>query len=273
MSLTSYYSIVRYVPDVLRDEGINIGVILEAGLNGDRQVAFRFTESFQRAAKIDPFLSTQALERTIQSALDQILGRFSDSTLEQVAASHSGGKIQFTEPRLTLVDNLESEIAELYGQFVWDDAEHRHVGVGERTLRKDVAELLITSGINPDQFTVKTPTRPIRVKGRKFQHSFDVRVQLNGHPDYLRCISFDVDNHLEKLESTKALIFDARDVRDADSDAKVMSILYPPKTPERAHQESFGEAQAILKYQKIPAFNFDRPDDKEDFLKTVMGYE
>jgi hypothetical protein len=96
-----------------------------------------------------------------------------------------------------------------------------------------------------------------------------VSVRLNGHPDYIRCISFDVDNHLEKLESAKALVFDAKDIKESDKTAGVLSVLYPPKMPDAEHRTSFGEAKAILLDQKIPAFNFDLPDDQGKLLAEL----
>ena len=269
MPLTSYYSVVRYVPDVIRDEGINIGVLLEAGTNGNRQVVHSFTESFQRAAKIDPYLNTAALERSISNVIEQIVIAADAITLDELATHHSAGKIQITQPRLTLADNIETELQELFEQFVWEEREERQRGVTEVKLRQKVVQALFHSGIDERTIRVNRPSDPVKVRGRRFSHTFDVSVQINGHPDFVRCLSFDVEHHTEKLESAKALIFDNSDIKAHDESVGVYSILYPPKIRATERLESFLEARAILRDQHIPAFDFDVSEEKDGFIRAV----
>ena len=272
MSLTGYYSVVRYVPDIIRDEGVNIGVVLQVGANGDRNVLSHFTENFQRAAKIDPYLTTNILERNVRHALDQIVEESESLELGQIITNHSGGKIQFTQPRLTLVEesNIEQEIQELYEQFVWEETEARKIGVTETKLRQRVVAALRREGINGERVKVNRPSDPVKIKGKRFHHTFDMSIQLNGQPDFIRCLSFDVEHHESKLESAKALIFDATDIREQGGDVGVMSILYPPKTQHVAERmESFKQAQAILKDQQVPAFNFEAQSDWNALLRAL----
>jgi hypothetical protein len=272
MSLTGYYSVVRYVPDIIRDEGVNIGVVLQVGVEGESNVVYHFTENFQRAAKIDPDLTTNILERNVRHALDQIIEESESLELDQIITNHSGGKIQFTQPRLTLVEesNIKQEIRELYEQFVWEEIEARKIGVTETKLRQKVVAALRREGINGERVKVNRPSDPVRIKGRRFNHTFDMSIQLNGHPDFIRCLSFDVEHHESKLESAKALIFDATDIRANRDDVRVMSILYPPKTQHIAERmESFKEAQAILQDERIPAFNFEADSDWNALLRAL----
>jgi tRNA(Ser,Leu) C12 N-acetylase TAN1 len=271
MPLTSFYSIVRYVPDLVRDEGINIGVVLEVGVNGQRSVAHHFTENFQRAAKIDPFLGTVILERNVKNAIEQIKEELEDKTLKRVIEIHGSGKIQFSQPRLTLVDHdsIQQEINELYEQFVWEERESKKLGVTETKLRQKVIKTLLHEGINGERVRVSRPSEPIEVKGRRFNHSFDMSVQFNGHPDFIKCISFDVENHLMKRDIAKALTFDAQDIHAGDSDVRVMSVLYPPTKQIKEREPSFLEALAILADQKIPAFNFAAERERDRLLHTL----
>jgi len=271
MPLTSFYSIVRYVPNLIRDEGINIGVVLEIGSNGRRTIAHQFTENFQRAAKIDPFIRTSVLERNVKNAVDQILGELDSLSLSRVIESHGGGKIQFTPPRLTLVDHdsIEQEISELYDQFVWEDREARHQGISDIKLRQKVVSTLYrVDGLDPEKVKVNTKNQPVEVRGDRFNHKFDLSVQFNGRPDFVRLLSFDVEHHLEKLESAKALVFDASDIEAAKQHIGVYSVLYPPKSKVAARRESFLEAQAILRDREIPAFDF---NDEQDIAKFVRA--
>lgn len=269
MPLTSYYSVVRYVPDIIRDEGINIGILLEAGTNGDREFAYSFTESFQRAAKIDPHVKTTALEKIIRSAIEQIVIAAGDHTLEELATRHAGGKIQITQPRLTLAENIDAELQELFDQFVWEDRDERRQGVTEVKLRQRVVQALFHGGIEETKVRVNKPTDPVEVRGKKFNHTFDMSVQANGHPDFIKCLSFDVEHHAEKIESAKALIFDNFDIKSQDESVGVYSILYPPKIRAAERHQSFLEARAILRDQSIPTFDFDVPEEQNRFIRAV----
>jgi DUF3037 family protein len=271
MPLSSYYSVVRYVPDVIRDEGINIGVLLEAGTNGDRRFVHSFTENFQRAAKIDPYLNTAALERNIKNSIEQIIIAADGLTLDELAARHSGSKIQITQPRFTLVENIDTELRELFHQFVWQDREERKQGITEVKLRQRVMQALFHSGIDEKRVRVNKPSDPVKVRGKRFSHTFDMSVQANGHPDFIRCLSFDVEHHTEKVESAKALIFDNHDIKAQNERVRVYSILYPPKTRVAERRDSFVEALAILRDQKIPAFDFATPEDKDRFIRSLKG--
>lgn len=270
MSLPSYYSIVRYVPDIIRDEGVNIGVILETGTNGDRQVIHSFTESFHRAAKIDPFLNAVVLERTIGHTINQLKETSETLSLDQLAERHSGGKVQLTQPRLTLIESLEEELRELYEQFVWEEREARRQGVTDVKLRQKVVRALFhVEGLTPEKIKVNNKSEPVRVEGSKFNHTFDMSVQLNGRPDFIRLLSFDVEHHQEKLESAKALVFDASDILETQRHIGVYSVIYPPKSRIAVRNESFLEAKAILNDRHIPTFDFDEERDVNRFLRTL----
>src|SRR5438128_269598 len=167
MPLKSYYCVIRYVPDLIRDEGINIGVALEANSNGEKIKQFHFAESFQRAAKLDPFMKSSALERTIKIAIEQIMRESEVLNLEELIGNFSGGKIQFTEPRLTLVDNIADEVSDLFAQFVFDDKEERHHGKADPTLRREVREVLAQHGTNGNRLKVSTHREPSRDKGNR----------------------------------------------------------------------------------------------------------
>src|ERR1051325_8527808 len=107
------YCVVRYVPDAIRNESVNIGVVVEAGVNGGRSTECKFAESLTRAAKLDPSLKSISVERIIRGALEQIENECNAFTLADFLENYTGGKIQFTQPRVTILDDLKSELAQL----------------------------------------------------------------------------------------------------------------------------------------------------------------
>jgi hypothetical protein len=270
MLTTGYYSIIRYVPDIIRDECINIGVILETGENGDRARHLLITDKFNRAAKIDPNLKNAVVERIIRNALAQIDRETGNMTLDDLVENYSASKVQFSLPRLTIADNLEQEIRELFTQFVVEEKEERHHGITEPILRKEVRGGLAQHGINGGRVQFSTNKTPLLVRGKRATHSFDISVQVNSHHDYIRCISFDVDNYALKLDAAKVLVYDAKDVKEKYERADVISILYPPKTQRgKKPEEMFREARTILKDEGVLAFNFDSPKDRKELLEVI----
>ncbi len=114
------FSLIRYVPDVVKGEFANIGVVLrEAG--GGRPAAVRFTRDWSRVRCLDPGADVALLEsleaemsERLQTAeapvnarpmLDALLDSFSNS-------------VQLTEMRATLAENLTAEMAQLLRMYV-----------------------------------------------------------------------------------------------------------------------------------------------------------
>jgi len=171
MSLKTYYCIVRYVPDLVRNEGVNIGIALEIQDKDEKTKHFHFAESFQRAAKIDPFLKTTALEKTIKGSIEQMVKESENLDLNGLISNYSGGKVQLSEPRFALLDNIEFEMQGLFEQFVIDEKEERHHGKTEPILKKEVRETLRRVGINGDRVKYSTNKEPYLLKER----SHDIR--------------------------------------------------------------------------------------------------
>lgn len=270
MPITCFYSIVRYVPDVIRGESVNIGVVVEAKDKGNKIKEFKFTERFNRAAKIDPHLNVSALEQVAQHALEQIRVEAQGMELNDLVANYSGGKIQLTQPRLTIVDDLEREVNELYDQFIVDEKEGRRHGVTDPILKKEVKEILAKHGFKSDKLRFHSSKDPVAVNGKRATHTFDISVQVNSHYDFIRCISFDVEDYLTKISATKVLAYDAKDVKEKHKRAEVISILHPPQRfSGKERNRAFNEARLILKDEDVPVFNVTSQGDQKELLALL----
>jgi hypothetical protein len=270
MSLKAYYCIVRYVPDLVRNESVNIGIALEIENQNEKSNYFHFAESFQRAAKIDPFLKTSTLEKLIKGSIEQMVLESESLSLEGLVSNYRGGKVQLSEPRFALLNDIEFEIKSLFEQFVVDEKEERHHGKTEPILKKEVRETFRRVGINGERIRYSTNKEPIFAKGKIARHSFDMSVQVNSHQDFIRCISFDVEHYNLKLDAAKVLVYDKKDIEEENKTSEVLSILYPPKVhAARKPQELFREALAILDGEGIPSFNFDSLGDREKLIQRI----
>jgi hypothetical protein len=118
------FFVVRYVPDVVKGEFVNIGVLLrEAGGSPDQTapVRVRFTRDWSRVRCMDASADVALLED-----LEQEIGRrLAEGSSEREPASllslleaSLSNSIQMTEPRAALAENLTTELEQLMRLYV-----------------------------------------------------------------------------------------------------------------------------------------------------------
>lgn len=129
MTATLGYSVVRFVPDVARDEAVNLGVIVVDDACRHALAAF-YPDVARRVRVFDP----QVNVAVVASVLTRLESRARDAsadgsphfesamihTTEQlrVASASMRNQIQLSEPRSYNADSLEAAVAELYDLLV-----------------------------------------------------------------------------------------------------------------------------------------------------------
>lgn len=100
------YYVVRYVASPIRDEAINIGVILN--VEGSTNYLSRFTKDLSSldASQTDKKIIKKYIEEWHRNLRTLKLSPF--------------GKLQITEARGCMTDDIESEIETLYKMFIGD---------------------------------------------------------------------------------------------------------------------------------------------------------
>ena len=114
------FSLIRYVPDVVKGEFANIGVLLREA-NG-RRVQVRFTRDWTRVRCLDPNADTEMLESLEAEILDRLAHGPTEvvnakpivETLED-ALSNS---VQMTQMRATLAEAFSLEMEQLMRMYV-----------------------------------------------------------------------------------------------------------------------------------------------------------
>ncbi len=123
------FSLIRYVPDVVKGEFVNIGVMLfdDAG-----NVHLRFTRDWRRARALDPAADIETLE-ALESDLNAQLTRgvLDRATLLAKLQDYLSNGIEFTPVQGVLAEDAASEMDTLARMYL----ERRRVGLGERTGR------------------------------------------------------------------------------------------------------------------------------------------
>jgi hypothetical protein len=110
------FRLLRYVPDVVRNEYVHIGVILRE--QGSREAAeIRFTRDWRRVRCLDPDADTSLLEG-MESELRRRFTMEPDGNLMRLLTEALSLNVQMTEPKAYLAESLPAGIEELMRMYV-----------------------------------------------------------------------------------------------------------------------------------------------------------
>jgi hypothetical protein len=112
------FQLIRYVPDPVKNEFVNIGVLLRA--SGGEQSALRFTRDWGRVRCLDPDADTQMLEAMEIEVGDQLRARAEDHPtpfMVRLQDSLSNG-LQMTESKAFLAETFLSGLEDLMRMYV-----------------------------------------------------------------------------------------------------------------------------------------------------------
>jgi hypothetical protein len=120
------FFLVRYVPDPVKSEFVNIGVVLrEAGRPETATV--RFTRDWARVRCVDPEADTGMLEALEYEVRERLSGGAAETTLMMKALEDSfSNMLQITGPKACLADSIPAEIEQLSRMYI-EGRKHRDV--------------------------------------------------------------------------------------------------------------------------------------------------
>jgi hypothetical protein len=113
------FSLIRYVPDVVKGEFANIGVVLRLA-GGDGPAVVRFTRDWTRVRCMDPQADVELLE-SLESEMALMLERKHEGDMKPlltVLEDTLSNSVQMTEMRGTLAENLPTEMEQLLRMYV-----------------------------------------------------------------------------------------------------------------------------------------------------------
>ncbi len=116
------FFLLRYVPDPIKDEFVNIGVVLLGWGNDREYVNVRMTHDWRRVLCMDPDVDVemlQALERNLRSELADVADR--GLVLKRINESFSGS-IQLSSTKACLTEEPEKELETLSNLYL--DSRH-----------------------------------------------------------------------------------------------------------------------------------------------------
>jgi Protein of unknown function (DUF3037) len=228
------FQLIRYVPDPIRNEFVNIGVLLRA--SGGEQSELRFTRDWGRVRCLDPDADTQMLEALEIEVGHRLWGRaegrpdlFPSPLMARLEDSLSNG-VQITESKAYLAETFLTALEDLMRMFVdTPERERSRRRTGRSALvaamRKQFENAgvwkLMRKQIAAADYT--QPGDPLRI---------DCGYRPNGLVRMFQAVSLEGDSDAARL-----LAFSAADLitgvkRVEKADLELTAIVEPLRQPE-----------------------------------------
>jgi hypothetical protein len=119
-NLQCEFSLIRYVPDVVKGEFANIGVVLREAGGGSAEV--KFTRDWSRVRCIDPQADTEMLEALESEIAARLAGgvdvKINTKPVLETLEDSLSNTVQLTAMRGALAENLAAEMEQLMRMYV-----------------------------------------------------------------------------------------------------------------------------------------------------------
>jgi hypothetical protein len=234
--MTSRYCVVQFVPDVVANERINIGVIAYDELGNMRA---RFVDKWTRIRQFGrrdiSFLKD--FERQIKLSIsppalalgsDHVPPLTSD-TIYRMASTWSNS-IQITEPRVSTesVDELIEGVANMFlyksAKVIREYRDRKQAAA----LTREVVRQAVTNIVGKTEAEHLVQTNR-EISGKFEPHPFDTVVG-NGKPLFaVQALSFELPKASELETSARLLAWTIADVKNAHADLPIGVVALPPK--------------------------------------------
>jgi hypothetical protein len=170
------FFLLRYVPDAVKDEFVNIGVVMvEAGGNGAGFAEVRFTRDWRRVRCLDPQADVEmlaALERDIRGQLATTRDR---AVLLRRLEDSFSNVIQLSPMKGCLAEDPVREIEAMASMYLEAaKAGGKRVVAGRQKILSTMREAFEQAGVA--KFVLPVPVAPYTKPGDPFQFDFGYRV-------------------------------------------------------------------------------------------------
>lgn len=235
----SYYSVVWYVPDPVRGERINVGVVVTS--QDGSLAAAKFPQNFLRARAFGreraDFLKefARTVEQQAQAQLNMLdAGRCDLEWLQRLSREWSNS-IQLSEPRVSTLA-VDALLNQVYETFVREPAARAHgfrdrrsvAGLARRALKKAILDL----ADRPEAADVVQQRTTI--PGKFETHRFDIAI-VNGRPLLgAQAISFEVPESEALQRDVDAVAWAIDDVRKRYKTTELAVVALPPVGSRRS---------------------------------------
>ena len=202
------FFLLRYVPSALRDEAVNIGVVVREQSTGEATV--RFTPDWKRVRSIDPTADTELLDALVSDLQKKLRDAADRETLLRLMQESFSSTIQLSAEQGVLAASLDEEarrLAKMYLENPAAEAERRTPG-GRMAIFQTMRASFERAGVwDIPQMKKNIAVAPYTRPGDPLK--LDCGYQPNGVVKLFHAVSLEADPNLAKV-----LAFSFPQVRD-----------------------------------------------------------
>jgi hypothetical protein len=218
-----HYSVCRYVPDILRDEFINVGVLTH--VPEEEWCHFYRTKNLTRIKNFDDEVELDVISVLLESLEYQFNSNIFSSPEHEGIGNHDFlskeisnfvNQIQFSEIRTLTSEDLQEDIQDLCDMYLYYDKK-KSERINKDRVRRLVSKMFSTSRLR--SFVDRTPDLFNNFK----QRPFDFSIKVNNHETYIKALSFDYKQSNKFYNEIKAFLYDLEYFRNMNiNDIKVV---------------------------------------------------
>lgn len=243
-------SIIKYVPDVVKDESVNVGLMFHCW--NEKFLMCKFSSpKINKIKSLDPtadldFIQSMIDDLEIQyNIMNRTLDKLIDNSeyanpnfLQKMSKTHSNN-LRFSEPKALIAANIESEI---------DRAFEQYVGVEEKHVKKQPIEARNMKSVLKKEFANRKLLNTVVKKDVTVKGKFDDDIKfdfgyLNGKTNYIQNLSFDTSS-INHVDHAKLWYTNFQQVKSKEN-AGIIVVYCPPVTREDSN--FFNSAYKYLK--------------------------
>lgn len=258
------YLVVKYVENKIKDEPMNVGIILQS--QKSHEIFTKFVGDFSR-------IRSGHLNKPQRIILDSLIDELKDSidmldknekTLESIVKNNQDG-LRFTDIRGALASNVQNELEYLYDEYMNVSTEQPYTISTARIINEALNHL------HKELYEYEI-RKEFHVKGKMSNFVFDLMIKGN-KPKYIHAISFDERGALDK---TKLFDWSAKDsiIEDDNlSNEDFVPILAQPSTNLHTYNsviERYEDGVNILTAGGYPIVNYDTGNTWKERLKKWL---
>ncbi len=250
------FAVVKFVPDLLRNEPINVGILARY----DRRLTLRIIPRFGRVKSIAQLEDTDSLE-TALDFLRSTIDRTQALDIETIVEK-STGMIRFSDQCAALVYDPSEYIDEQYEDLVGANAPPRsHLGMNAVAVKDRVRRLTTQRGVDVTRFAIPTQRQ---FQGQTGSHKFDYGFK-NGHTTLVKALSLQNEPRYA-LREVRDLGYASLDMRNESSDTQIAAIIAPPIEQNGLYDQ----AMAILRRVAKPLIILDAENNARDPSEEIL---
>lgn len=218
-----HYSVCRYVPDILRDEFINVGVLVH--IPDEKSCHFYKTKNLARIRNFDDEVELDV----ISALLESLEYQFNTSTIHvpdlygieehdflKKETSYFVNQLQFSDIRTLTSENPHEDVKDLCDMYLYYDKKKSERITKER-VRRLVSKMFMNSMLKSRVERNPSPMNNFQ------QKPFDFVIKLNDRETLIKTLSFDYKQSNKLFNEIKSFLYDIQYFKDHDiTDIKVV---------------------------------------------------